>query len=301
MTMRVPNLLNNAQAQLDLQRVKQSFAQTVQQVSSGQAIVDIGDDPSGTSQILGYQADISQNAQYISQANTANSYLTSTSTVLTTMGNDLNSLMSLAQEGLGSGATASSQDAIATQVTALRSDLISLGNTQEQGRYIFAGTNTTQQPFDPATGAYSGNDGSISLAVSQTASVVTNVPGDTLFFGGPGGQGGDGDLLAQAANLSTALQANDTAGIQTAYNNLQAISNRVNTIVAGVGGRQNGIQAVQSGLTSFNNTLTTQESSIASVDYPTAITQLSQESVAEQATLSVMSQSNQKTLFDYLG
>ncbi len=301
MTMRVPNLLNNVQAQLDLQRIKQSFAQTAQQVSSGQAIVDIADDPGGNTQILGYQANISQNGQYISQANTANAYLTSTSTILTTMGNDLNSLTQLAQEGLGSGATTSSQDAIATQVDALRSDLISLGNTQEQGRYIFAGTNTTQQPFDPTTGAYSGNDGSISLAVSQTATVATNVPGDTLFFGGAGGEGGDGDLLTQAANLATALQANDTAGIQTAYNNLQAISDRVNTIVADVGSRQNGIQAVQSGLTAFNNTLTTQESSIASVDYPTAITQLNQESVAEQATLSVMSKANQKTLFDYLG
>ena len=36
------------------------------------------------------------------------------------------------------------------------------------------------------------------------------------------------------------------------------------------------------------------------MDYPTAITQLNQESVSQQATLSTMAKSNQRTLFDYL-
>jgi flagellin-like hook-associated protein FlgL len=41
-------------------------------------------------------------------------------------------------------------------------------------------------------------------------------------------------------------------------------------------------------------------SSIQSVDYATAITQLTQEGVAQQATLSTMAQTNQKNLFDYI-
>jgi flagellar hook-associated protein 3 FlgL len=301
MSLRVTNLMNNPQSLLDLQRIKQAYAQSSEQISSGQAIVDIGDDPSGTTQILGYQASISLNGQYVSQINTANSQLQSASTVLTSVGTDINQLMELAQSGMGSGATSQSQAALASQVQSLRTNLISLGNTQVQGRYIFAGTDTTQAPFD-STGSYQGNGNSISLNVSPSISVATNVAGDQLYFGGSAAtsQGTDSDLLAQANALATALQNNDSTGIQTAYNNLSTIQGRVNTIVADVGSRQSGLQDLQSGLTSLDNTLTSQQSSIQSVDYPTAIVNLNAANVAEQATLSTMAKASQNNLFDYL-
>jgi flagellar hook-associated protein 3 FlgL len=303
MTMRVPNLNNNSQALLDLQRIKQQFAETSQQLSSGKAIVNIADDPAGNAQVLNYQANIDMNSEYISQANTANSLLQSSSSVLTTMGNDLDRLLELGQEGLGSGASAASQAGIANEVDALRTNLISLGNTQVQGKYIFAGTNTTVVPFvDNATSTavtYNGNGGSINLDVAPSVTVATNIPGSTLFFGA-GGQGSATDILAQAAALRDALNANNTAAIQTAYNNLQSISTQLNVNVADLGDRSNGVTTAQSGLTAFNQTLTTLQSSVASVDYPTAVTQLNQESVAEQATLGTMAKSNQKTLFDYI-
>ena len=303
MTMRVPNLMNNAQSLLDLQRIKQQYSETVQQLSSGKAIVNIGDDPAGNAQVLNYQANIDMNSEYISQANTATSLLQSSSSILTTMGNDLNRLLELGQEGLASGTSATSQSAIANEVDAMRTNLISLGNTQVQGKYIFAGTNTTVVPFvDNAAktvATYNGNNGSINLDVAPSVSVATNIPGSTLFFG-PSGQGSATDILAQAAALRDALNTNNTAAIQTAYDNLQAISAQLNVSVATLGDRENGVTAAQNGLSAFNQNLTTLQSSVASVDYPTAITQLNQESVAEQATLSTMAKSNAKTLFDYL-
>lgn len=300
MTLRVPNLMNSPRTQLDLQRIKQAFAKTSQQLSSGQAIVDIGDDPSGMTQILGYQATISQNAQYVAQADTANAQLESTATILTTVGSDINRLLTLAQEGMTSGVTNSSQGAIASEVDSLRDNLISMGNTQVQGRYLFAGSDTTQKPFD-ASGAYAGNSNDLTLQVSPSVSVTTNVPGDTLYFGGAGGQGTNADLLAQVANLSTALKANNQAGIQAAYTNIQTISDRINSVVADVGSRQSGLTDLQSGLKSFGNTLTGLKSTIQSVDYAAAAVNLNSESVAQQATLHVMSKSTQQNLFDYLG
>jgi flagellar hook-associated protein 3 FlgL len=299
MTLRVPNLMNNPRTMLDLQRIKQAFTQTSKQLSSGQAIVDIGDDPSGMTQILGYQASISQNAQYASQVDTANAQLDSASTVLTSLGTDMNRLLQLAQEGMTSDGTAASQGAIASEVDALRDNLISLGNTQVQGRYIFAGSDTTQKPFD-ASGNYLGNHNDISLQVSPSVSVVTNVPGDTLYFGGAGGQGSNADLLTQVANLSTALKANNQAGIQAAYSNLQTISDRMNSVTADVGTRQSGITDLQAGLKSFGNTLDNLKSSIQSVDYASAAVNLNAQYVAQQATLHVMSKANQQNLFDYM-
>jgi len=305
MSMRVARVLNNPQSLLDLQRVKQGYSSTVQQLSSGKAIVNIGDDPTGTSQIMNYGSSIDLNSQYMDQVDTANSQLKSVSTVLTTIGTDISRLLTLGQEGLANTTPAGSQAAIASEVDALRTNLISMGNTQVQGKYIFAGTNTTTKPFvdnpstTPQSVTYQGNSGIINLDVGVSASVATNIPGDSLFFG-PSGQGSSTDLLAATTGMRDALNSGDQTALATAYDHLQTISDRINVSVAELGGRENGITALKTGLSDFNSNLTSLQSSIASADYPTAITQLNEQGVAQQATLGTIAKSNQRNLFDYL-
>lgn len=306
MTLRVPNLMSNAQSLLDLQRIKQQYSNTVMQLTTGKAIVNLGDDPTSSAQIANYQSSIDLNSQYIAQANTASGQMSSTSTVLTSMNSDINRVLLLAQEGLSTSNTG--QAAEASEVDSIRTDLIALGNTQTQGQYLFAGTATTTQPFldnVPATGTtpqsvtYAGNSGLNNLSVGSSTTVTTNIPGNTLFFG-PSGQGSATDLLAQVTAVRDALTSGNTAALQTATTNLTAISSRIETSGTDMGGRENGLSTLQNNLTDFNANLSSQQSSIESVDYPTAITQLNEESVAQQAALSAMAKSSAKTLFDYI-
>jgi flagellar hook-associated protein 3 FlgL len=277
----------------------------VQQLSTGEADPNLGDDPSATAQVEGYQASINVNTEYIAQANTANSQLQASSTALTSVNSSITQLLQLGEEGLAAGTTTASQDGIASQVSAIRQDLISLGNTQVEGQYIFAGTDSTTVPFvdnettTPPSTTYNGNSGVSSLTLSPSVSVATNIPGDTLFYG-PDGQGSDTDVLAQTAAMAQALTSNNTAALQTAFNNLQTISSRINVSTADLGEREDGVTALQNGLTSYNQNLTAQQTSIQSVNYANAITQLDQENVAQQATLSTIAQTNQKNLFDYI-
>jgi len=304
MSTRIASLMNNAQSLQDLQRIKQQYSQSTHQLSSGKAMVNVGDDPAGNAKVMNYQSSLDVNDKHISQANTANSRLQSASTALTTMGGEINRILELGQEGMASSATPGSQQPIAVEVDSLRSDLIALGNTQEQGRYIFSGTHTKKVPFTP-DGVYHGNQGVVRLEVGTGTPIATNIPGDTLFFGAPATVQGtatdpNADLLAQTKALSTALMANDPGAIQTAYKNLQAISDRLNISVADLGGRMNGITAVQNGLDAYNLNLKTLQSSIASADYPATMTQLNQETMSQQAALGTMAKNNQKNLFDYI-
>jgi flagellar hook-associated protein 3 FlgL len=308
MTMRVPNLMNNAQSMLDLQRIKQQYSNTVLQLTTGKAIVNLGDDPTSATEISNYQSSVDLNAQYIAQANTASTQMTNTSTILSSILSDVQSVVTQAQQGLASTDTPAGMTAGATEVDSLRTDLISLGNSQAQGQYLFAGTDTTTEPFldnVPATGTtpqsvtYAGNSGLNQLTVGTSTTVTTNIPGNSLFFG-PGGQGSSTDLLAQVTAARDALTSGNTAALQTAYTNLQAIATRIDTVQTDMGGRENGASVLQNGLSDFNANLSAQQSQIESVDYPTAITQLNEESVAQQAALNAMSMSNSKTLFDYI-
>jgi flagellar hook-associated protein 3 FlgL len=300
MTMRVASLMNNTKTMMDLQRLKQSYSQTSQQLSSGKQINNIGDDPSRTSQIMDYQSSIDLNSNYLTQLDTATSQLQGASTVVATIGTDIARLLELGQEGLGNDtAVAGGPEAIAPEVDAIRTAFINLGNTQVAGRYLFGGSNTTEVPFDD-DGSYHGNNKVVELDVSPSASVITNIPGDTLFFGGAGKQGTDSDLIAQTQNMATALKNNDQVLLKTTYDNLQSISATINSHAAELGGRENGILALKSGLNDFNSNLTTIQSSLASTDYPAAISKLNQDSVSQQASLNTMARSNSKSLFDYM-
>ena len=140
------------------------------------------------------------------------------------------------------------------------------------------------------------------MNVGASATSATNMPGDTLFMGGPAAtsQGTATDLFAVTQSLSTALRAGNTADIQTAYNDLKAISGNINGDITKLGAIESGITDLKTNLTSLNANLTSVQTSVQSVNYATVITQFTQETNAQQATLATMAKVNAKSLFDYL-
>lgn len=312
MTIRTPNPLSSAQSMLDLQRSKERLAEYYTQLTSGNRIVGLGDDPAGSALILNFQSSIQQNKQYMAQIDSASAYLANSETVASSVGTQVTRLMELAQQGMNGTQSSSSRAAAAKEVDSVFTSLVNLANTQVQGKYIFAGSNTTTKPFDPATApagspnsiTYNGNHSNIDFNVGASATTHTNLPGDTLFLGGDataaGTYGGSLDLFNAAKSLSAALNANDATGIQTAYDNLKAISAHVNDQIAQLGGWQSGIDQLKSDLTALNTNLQAVQDSVQGVDYPTAITGYTKENVAQQASLATLAKVGSKSLFDYL-
>jgi flagellar hook-associated protein 3 FlgL len=313
MTIRTPNPVNTSQILLDLQRSKNRLNEYSSQITTGQRIVNLGDDPAGSALILNFQSSIDQNTQYMGQIDTATAYLQNTEDVATQVGNQVTRLLQLAQTGINTTQSDTSRAAIASEVDGIYKSLVNLGNTQVQGKYLFGGSQTTAAPFDPNTApvgapnsiTYNGNNSTISFNVGASATTPTNVPGDTLFLGGnaatPGVYGGNLDLFNATKSLSLALQPpSNAANIQTAYTNLKSISDHINNVVTSLGGWQNGISQIKASLTSLNANLASVQNSVQAVDYPTAITGFTKENVAQQATLQTMAKLNKVNLFDYL-
>lgn len=312
MTIRTPNPMDTSQLLLDLQRSKERYSSYVTQLTTGKAIVNLGDDPAGSAAILNFQASIDQNNQFMSQINSAASFLQNTETVATSVQTQVTRLLELAQTGITGTQSTSSRTAIASEVDGIFTSLVNMGNTQVQGKYIFAGSNTTTPPFDAATAppgapnsvTYNGNNATINFTVGASATTATNIPGDNLFLGGnaatPGTYGGSLDLFSATKTLSQALTAGNTANIQTAMDNLKLISGHLNDSITKLGGLQNGIDSIKSSLSAINSDLQAVQNTVAAVDYPSAITGFTKESTAQSATLSVLAKINSKNLFDYL-
>lgn len=303
MSVRSPLSINHRQTLLDLQSTKNRLAVTQRQISTGKRINDPSEDPSGAALILDFDTSIGANQQYMRQIDSSLSFLNGAETALGTVTNHLQRLLELGTQGASPTNAGAPRANIAAEVDALRSDLLSLSNTQEQGKYLFAGTATLTKPFSgPAAGpiTYAGNGNSITVDVSSSASVALNLPGDQLFFGS-GGQGSATDLFQQVTDLRDGLLANNQAQIQTAYDNLKGMLDRFTTAQTDLGGRQAGLLALKDDLSGFTVTLQGIQDDIAAVDYPSAITQYSNDQTAQQVTLSSLSKVSKTNLFDFLG
>jgi len=306
MTIRTPNPSANRQSLMDLSRIKERLAANQARISSGSAISRLGDDPTGSALIVDFKASVARNKSYSSQADTAAGFLSSSETAASSMHDALLRLMSLSQDAMDTSLTASVRSSSLQEVSSLRDSLLNLANTQVAGKYIFAGTNTTTKPFSYNTLSatppvvYSGNSGVVSLDISVSASVATNVAGSTLCFGS-GGAGSSTDMFQAVTDLMSGLSTNNVAQIQTAYDNIRGVYGQLNTVITDLGGRQAGLTNLKDNLDSYNLSLQAIQNSYQDLDYPSAITQWTTDQTAQSAALSVMSKVNKQNLFDYLG
>lgn len=303
MSLRTPNPFTNRQTLLDLQRTKERLAVLNEQLASGRRIVRLGDDPTGSALIVDFKTSIERNKQYEKQIAAARSFLQASETSLGSVTEGIARLLELGQQGLSDTTGASGRPRLAQEVDGIRSNFLSLANSQSQGKYLFAGTRTTTQPFSgPSAGpiVYAGDGVSIDLDVSVGATVTTNLTGERVFFGS-GGQGSATDLFQAATDLRDGLNTNNRALIQSAYDNLQAIHSRIQDLTTELGGRQASLEQLEESLGSFNLSLQSIQNTYEALDYPEAITAYTREDTAQQAALSTLAKANQQNLFDYLG
>lgn len=302
MSIRTVTNSETRQSLLDLQRTNERLANNQQRISSGNRLVNPGDDPAAAASILDLGNSIQANSEYLKQITAASSYLSPAEDAVNAAVSANMRLQELATEAGGSNFTAADRASMLTEIDAIRTNLVSIANTQSQGKYLFAGTKTTTAPFTdavpPALPAYSGDQGSINVSVSPSQSVTTNIPGDQVFENG--GPGSTSNFFQAIADLRDGITSNNTAQIQTASNNLTTVLGNLNQVLAELGGRQAGLTALTDTLSGFNVSLQSIQSTQQATDYPKAAVEYASDQTAQAATLSSMAKISKTNLFDYL-
>lgn len=303
MTLRIPNPISNGQTLLDLQRLKERYADLQEQISTGSRINRLSADPTGAALVIDFKNSVERNNQYARTIQAARSKLAASETAVNSVETTMVRLLELAEQGGSSSLRASGRQRMANEVDGLRTQLLNLSNTQFEGRYLFAGSRTTVQPFSgPSAGpiAYAGDGVTLSLDVSLSMTTETNLPGDALFLGASGA-GSATDMFHQVTALRDALLANDTTAIRAAYTNLKSIHNHVNDSLAVLGSRSATLDQLDENLSSYNQSLKAIQQTYEAVDYPAAITEFMRVQTVQEAALSTLSKTGRLNLFDYLG
>jgi len=276
-----PDLL--AAIQLDQQ--KQSTA--TQQVSTGRPVNSLSDNPAAAADVVFNHIQGSEDDQCLQNISDLSSQLQTADSALNSVVTAATQAISLGVEGANGNLSAANQQAIATQVTGIRDQILSLANQTYEGNYLFAGTATSTQPFvlngaQPGGVQYNGNTHVNSIDISAENSININVPGSQIFTNP------NGNLIGSLNGLITALQTN--TGVGAAVTTLQTAFSQVTTQRVFYGNSLQQLTASQTYLNTDKTQVATQENTLIGVDLASAATNLSQSTTALNAVLSATNQ-----------
>jgi flagellar hook-associated protein 3 FlgL len=297
MSIRVnPDITPDLLAAIALDQQQQSTA--LEQISSGKAVNSLSDNPAAAADVVFNHIQRSENSQYLQNISDLTSQLQTGESAVNSAVTALSQAISLGIEGANGTLNASNQQAVATQVTGIRDQILSLANQTYEGSYLFAGTASSTQPFVlnsalPSGVQYNGNSNVNSIEISPGFSIPINVPGSQIFTN-PGG-----NVIGSLNGLITALQTN--TGIGAAVTSAQQAFSQLSAQGVFYGNALQQLSSTQNYLNSNTTQLASQENAFIGADLATAATNLSQATTATNAVLAATNQIlSTLNLLDYI-
>ncbi|MHC5110822.1 MAG: flagellar hook-associated protein FlgL [Planctomycetota bacterium] len=171
-------------------------------IAAGRSFLSPSDDPVAATRAIDLTQALGRQNQFLQNIQHGDSVLTATDTAINEVESLLIDASAVASQNLSNLTSAAERFAEAEVVAAIREQLLVVGNREFDGRFIFAGRDTTVPPFTHALGgvSYIGDTGDLLTRISEDFTAVTNVPGNLLF-------GALSSRIASNVDLSPALTA----------------------------------------------------------------------------------------------
>lgn len=279
----------------DIMRRQESLYKLSKQLSTGKAINAPSDDPVKADKILTSRSILNGFEQYERNMDSALDYLNTSEDSLASVKDVIMSLQELATTAATGTSDATSRANTAVTVNQLYQQLLTVANTNYDNKYIFAGYETGTSPFDQS-GAYSGDANSYQIRINSSGYIAVGVNGGEVFKG----TGGGVDIFQTVSDLATALNNNDSAGIQAAGANLESALQQVSNAVSDIGGRITRITSAKDDLSSAKLGIETTIATLEDADIAKVISELTLGRTALEAAMSSAGKVISVNIFDYL-
>jgi flagellar hook-associated protein 3 FlgL len=278
-----------------------------QQLSTGYRVNQASDAPAEVGDIFVARAALSSENQTIQNLKIVQANVNTADSAVQTAVQLLQNAMTLGSEGASSTVTQSQQNALATQVQSVLSQLVGISATQVNGLYIFSGDASGSVPYqlDPTspTGvdqlvtaqatALTADPTGITFQTSMTAQQLFDAQ-DTL--GNPTPQ----NAFAALNNLQLALQSGNVTNITAAISNVQTAGDYLNQQLGFYGAAENRITSAIDLAQKFQVQTQTQLSNLQDTDMTSIAVQVTQDTTALNAAMAAEGKRPTSTLFDYL-
>ncbi|MBM4094673.1 MAG: flagellar hook-associated protein 3, partial [Planctomycetes bacterium] len=143
-----------------LQAAEKRLLRVEQQLTTGRRIQLSGEDPGAANRAVALQRLLELKEQFQVNTSMSRSYLNATDTALSGVANLLADVRGAAVQAANNTLTESERAALADRVQAAIDRMLTVGNGSFRGRYLFAGSSPSAQPFETRGDyvVYNGND-----------------------------------------------------------------------------------------------------------------------------------------------
>ena len=307
MSMRISTMQIYNGGTAGIQNLQSDLYSAQNQVSTRRRIVTPKDDPIGAAQALMVTQAGAVNELYLKNQGAADSKLSALDSTLQGINEEL---VNIYEKSIAAGNGAysdSDRKAIAAELTERLDSLVSLANTQDgNGRYVFAGFQSTTTPFSGSPVTYAGDDGQQKLQVTASQFVTTNLSGNDVFVNVVDANGvSTGQSMFQSVqDMITFLNTPGGSAGSPAYTDaLKNISASIDNVLrnqATVGARQSSLESMSNTAEDRKVQYAQQLSAIEDLDYAKAITEISQKKLQLEATQATFAKTAQLSLFSYI-
>ncbi|GGH32992.1 flagellar hook-associated protein FlgL [Paenibacillus segetis] len=294
--MRVTGSMQNIQLLRNIRNISTSMTKGQQELATGQRINKPSDDPVGVGYQMRYDTDLARSDEFMTNAQTGTEILKTMDSLLQQASDILKRARTLTLQAVNGTYDAQQRATISAEIKQLKEQMVTVGNSTFNGRYLFNGQKTDVAPYTSTGAAGEPTDpGLFYLNVSPAVKVPVSITGEIVF-----GQAGTDNTFKVLDDLTAALDNNDTAGMSASLDKIDTAADRLLVSWAEIGARMNRFELMENRISGEQVNLKEQRSNVADVDFATAITDLKTKENVLQAALSTGARVMQTSLLDFL-
>ena len=287
--MRVANKTVYDAVRFNLANIQEQLHKANQVVATGKRITDLSDDPVRLTESLHVRSALSNIEQLGRNISMGTSWLAASESSLSQVQDIISDTRALCIQMANATMPAADRAAAAGIVQNNIDEIVSLGNTEVNGQYIFAGWKTDTVPFGQ-DGTYYGDNHAFTIKIGNDTTIEVGSDGQAIFQA----------LFTTLSDLKVALQANDVDSIMAATTNLDTDFDRITTKISDIGSKMLRMETKEKIYQDAIITNTERLSEIEDADIAAAIIDLESRQMVYQAALASSARVMELSLVDFL-
>jgi flagellar hook-associated protein 3 FlgL len=272
---------NNMQRNVALRQ--NDYQKTQQRAVTGKKVEVPSDDPAAFAGGRTETGNIARAENYERTIGLTRPVLEQTDAALYQTEDIMRRIRDIAIQGANDSYNGSDKDSMIQELSGLRDQLISIGNTSSGDRFIFAGYRDDRPPYD-AAGVYTGDTAAATVEISRNVSMQFGVTGEAIF-----GTAGN-DVFTTITNLQTALGTSNGLAASAAVAEIDTRFEQVRAVHSQVGINGNALDISESVVLRAKDTATERRSSLIDIDAALAYTDLARAQNALAAAIQIAGQ-----------
>jgi flagellar hook-associated protein 3 FlgL len=259
------------------------YADAQERAVSQKRVSAPSDDPFAFAQARSETANLNRHEGYERTIGMAKPSLEAADNALYEIDKIMGRIRDIAVLGANDTLTPNDRQTYVQELTSLRDQLVTLGNSQAGERFIFAGYKDDLAPYDLA-GLYSGDTSVQQVEVARGVTMPLGLTGERVF-----GSAG-ADVYTAITNLQTALTSNVGADVDDIIPEIDARLESVRTAHSQIGVHLNAAEVAESVSTRNQDLAKTTRSNLVDMDAAEAYTDLIRAQSALQAAIEIAAQ-----------